>query len=458
MAQTTTVRSSPAVHPAASRLPYILLALLGIGIVIAAIWWTQNRNTTPQSNLGVSPTSTVVVPTTTTATPSTPTRPAPVVTRDTVAPGAPTQLRVTQKSPTSVSLAWKASTDNRGVSGYDIFRDNASIARGVKPTSFSATGLSPNTTYTFMVQAKDVAGNTSAGASITVTTASGNDVTVPTISTPTAINISSTSVQITWTTNEPATSEVEYGTDTNFGRSVVIQTRRTSHAVVLNDLRSGTNYYYRIGARDAAGNLAFSENFGFTTAGTPDTSAPVISNIRVTAITDSAATLSWDTNEPAQARLDYGTDTNYGQNRVFTTFNTHYSVRISNLTSSTVYHYQIQATDRNDNVARSGDLTFRTLTRASITITNPISGSTVSSTVTVSAGLVSGGDVGRVVFSWTGNGVTKTITDTAAPFSFVWDTTQESNGTYTIVARAYTAEGSDPIATSGPVTVTVSNP
>src|SRR3989344_7878553 len=215
MAQTTTVRSSPAVHPAASRLPYILLALLGIGIVIAAIWWTQNRNTTPQSNLGVSPTSTVVVPTTTTATPSTPTRPAPVVTRDTVAPGAPTQLRVTQKSPTSVSLAGQASTDHRGVSGYDIFRDNASIARGVKPTSFSATGLSPNTTYTFMVQAKDVAGNTSAGASITVTTASGNDLTVPTISTPTAINISSTSVQITWTTNEPATSEGEYGTDTN---------------------------------------------------------------------------------------------------------------------------------------------------------------------------------------------------------------------------------------------------
>lgn len=67
-------------------------------------------------------------------------------------------------------MAWGASTDNVGVTGYAVLRNGASVAT-VTGTSYSATGLSPSTAYTFQVKARDAAGNLSAGSNtVSVTT------------------------------------------------------------------------------------------------------------------------------------------------------------------------------------------------------------------------------------------------------------------------------------------------
>jgi chitinase len=92
---------------------------------------------------------------------------------DTQAPTVPGNLRVTATTSTSVSLAWNASTDNIGVTGYDVFR-NAALAGATAATSFTVSGLSANTTYSFTVKAKDAAGNVSP-ASNTVTATTTND-------------------------------------------------------------------------------------------------------------------------------------------------------------------------------------------------------------------------------------------------------------------------------------------
>jgi endoglucanase len=82
----------------------------------------------------------------------------PVV--DTMPPTAPTNLAVTATSSTTVSLSWTASTDNVGVTGYRIF--NGSTQVGTSPTTtFTVSGLTPNTSYTFTVRAFDAAGNQS---------------------------------------------------------------------------------------------------------------------------------------------------------------------------------------------------------------------------------------------------------------------------------------------------------
>ncbi len=74
---------------------------------------------------------------------------------------------------TSTNLTWGASTDNVGVTGYDVLRNGATVAT-VTGTSYSATGLSPSTAYTFQVKARDAAGNLSAGSNtISVTTSAG---------------------------------------------------------------------------------------------------------------------------------------------------------------------------------------------------------------------------------------------------------------------------------------------
>jgi hypothetical protein len=89
---------------------------------------------------------------------------------DTTPPSVPTGLAGTATSGTSVGLTWNASTDNVGVASYTVFRNGSSIGTPTT-TSFTDTGVSPSTTYTYTVNAKDSAGNTSAqSAPVSVTT------------------------------------------------------------------------------------------------------------------------------------------------------------------------------------------------------------------------------------------------------------------------------------------------
>lgn len=79
---------------------------------------------------------------------------------DVTAPSIPTDLGASPISNTQIDLSWNASTDNIGVVGYRIFRDGGLVATTTS-TSFSDTGLTPLTTYTYVVQAFDIAGNNS---------------------------------------------------------------------------------------------------------------------------------------------------------------------------------------------------------------------------------------------------------------------------------------------------------
>jgi len=82
---------------------------------------------------------------------------------DTTAPSAPANLAVTGTTASSVSLSWGASTDNVGVSGYQVFRNGTSVGT-VTSTSFTDTGLSASTSYAYTVKARDAAGNVSAAS------------------------------------------------------------------------------------------------------------------------------------------------------------------------------------------------------------------------------------------------------------------------------------------------------
>ncbi|MFI7365014.1 glycoside hydrolase family 6 protein [Streptomyces sp. NPDC050149] len=92
---------------------------------------------------------------------------------DTQAPTAPTGVTVTAKTSGSVSLSWTASTDNTGVTGYDVFRDGVKVGSSTT-TSYSDSGLSASTAYSYTVKAKDAAGNVSAASSaLSATTSAG---------------------------------------------------------------------------------------------------------------------------------------------------------------------------------------------------------------------------------------------------------------------------------------------
>jgi beta-lactamase superfamily II metal-dependent hydrolase/chitodextrinase len=90
---------------------------------------------------------------------------------DTTPPSAPTNLTATTASSSQINLAWNASTDNVAVAGYRVFRGGAQIAT-VSTTSYSDTGLTAGTTYSYTVVAYDSVGNTSASSNTASATTS----------------------------------------------------------------------------------------------------------------------------------------------------------------------------------------------------------------------------------------------------------------------------------------------
>lgn len=91
-------------------------------------------------------------------------------TSDSDAPTVPTNLTATAVSNSQINLSWTASTDTFGVSGYRVFRDSVFLATSTV-TTYSDTGLTASTTYSYTVSAFDAALNISAhSATATATT------------------------------------------------------------------------------------------------------------------------------------------------------------------------------------------------------------------------------------------------------------------------------------------------
>ncbi|WP_329224794.1 discoidin domain-containing protein [Streptomyces sp. NBC_01460] len=113
-------------------------------------------------------------------TPLTPVRPTPpVLGGDAVPPTAPGNFRVNAVTDTTVALAWTASTDNVGVTGYRIRRitDGTATPIGTAPanvTAFTVSGLTASTSYTFDIQALDAAGTVSQPSARVIVTTNGS--------------------------------------------------------------------------------------------------------------------------------------------------------------------------------------------------------------------------------------------------------------------------------------------
>jgi uncharacterized lipoprotein YddW (UPF0748 family) len=177
---------------------------------------------------------------------------------DTEAPSQPTNLTATAVSGTQVNLTWTASTDNVAVTGYKVFRDGVQIGTSVA-TSYSDTTCSPSTTYSYEVSAYDAAANESVRSAPAVVTTPG-DTTPPVITSIVGTGVRS-GFRIDWTTNEPATSQVEYGLTTSYGSMTTLDSNLvTSHSVTQTGLARKTTYHYRVRSRDAAGNEAVSSD------------------------------------------------------------------------------------------------------------------------------------------------------------------------------------------------------
>lgn len=139
-----------------------------------------------------------------------------------------------------------------------------------KNHEITLTGLVPEKTYYYIVGASDASANASSGDQGSFTTGAGDaDTTKPVISGTTATAITKTGATITWTTNEPATSKVYYGTgnplDLGTALSQSSSGLQTNHSVVISGLTANLTYYYVVEAADLANNKTTEVQKSFTT-------------------------------------------------------------------------------------------------------------------------------------------------------------------------------------------------
>ncbi len=283
----------------------------------------------------------------------------------------------------SVQITWdtdEASSTyiNYGAtSSYGTTTSEIDTSPRVTSHSVTISSLTPSSTYHFKLNSKDASTNLVQSTDQTFTTSAAPDVTAPIIS-----NIISTpnhiSVQITWDTDEISSSVVEYGETASYGTSTSeadTSPRVSSHSVIVSGLTASTTYHFRVKSTDASTNLATGTDQTFVTNGTPDVTAPIISNVVATPAGTSVV-VTWDTDEIASSLIDYGATASYGTSTTESDISprvTSHSVTIGGLASQSLYHFRIKSTDDSTNLATGSDGTFSTTD-----ITSPVVSSIVA--------------------------------------------------------------------------------
>jgi len=178
---------------------------------------------------------------------------------DTEAPGAVTDLASSNTTSTGTELSWSASTDNIGVTNYEVFQDGASIGNTGTSTTFNVTGLTAGTSYDFTVFAEDAAGNVSAVSNTeTVNTPSAADTEAPGAVTDLASsNTTSTGTELSWSASTDNVGVTNYEV---FQDGASIGNTGTSTTFNVTGLTAGTSYDFTVFAEDAAGNVSVVSN------------------------------------------------------------------------------------------------------------------------------------------------------------------------------------------------------
>ncbi|HEY3263215.1 MAG TPA: fibronectin type III domain-containing protein [Pseudonocardiaceae bacterium] len=280
---------------------------------------------------------------------------------DTEPPTAPTNLTATAASGTQINLAWTASTDNGAVTGYQIERcqgagcsDFAQIA-SVAGTTYSNTGLTGSTSYSYRVRATDTAGNPSLYSN--VASASTPDTEAPTApSNVTAAAASGTQINLAWTASTDNVAVTGYKVErcqgagcSNFAQIATV----TGTTYNNTGLTNATTYSYRVRATDAAGNQSPHSNVA--SAATPDTEAPTApANLTATTRTSSRVDLAWTASTDNVGVTGYRIErcvnsgcTNFAP--LTTVTGTAYSD--TTVTADKIYRYRVRATDFADNLS-----------------------------------------------------------------------------------------------------------
>ncbi|MEK4513354.1 alpha-amylase [Paenibacillus sp. FSL K6-2524] len=165
-------------------------------------------------------------------------------------PTVPTNVQGTAVGTTSINLTWNASTDDKGVVKYEIYRDGVLIGE-TTTTSYTDTTVSANKTYSYTIKAVDTIGQKSAATTaISVTTGSGTQDQIPTA--PANVQgtaVGTSSVSLTWSPSTDDKGVVKY----EIYRDSTLRGESVSTSYADSNIANDKTYIYTVRAVDTIG-------------------------------------------------------------------------------------------------------------------------------------------------------------------------------------------------------------
>lgn len=213
-------------------------------------------------------------------------------------PNAPSGLSATPNSSSEISLSWNDNANNE--TNYVVERSTSSgsgfvqvTTLGANTTSFTDSGLSPNTTYYYRVKATNTQGssNYSNEANATTQSGGGGGGTPDAPSGLGAAASSSSEINLTWTdnSNDETSFVVERSTTSGSGFATIVTLGANATSYTDNGLSASTTYYYRVKASNTNGDSGYSNEANATTqsgggGGTPYTIAQTSGSFYITTL------------------------------------------------------------------------------------------------------------------------------------------------------------------------------
>ena len=284
-----------------------------------------------------------------------------VKTVDTTKPSSPSEVAVGKITHNSAEVTWQESTDNVGVTGYNIYLNNKLVNTSpVTELRCELTALEAETEYQVKVEALDEAGNTSVSDPISFTTKTAPDNEAPTAPGGVAVSsITDNSAVVSWTASTDNVGVAGYNIYLNDNKINALPV--TELQFQLTGLAAETEYQVRIEAVDGAGNTSSSGSISFATEAlqTSDNEAPTVpSGVAVSGITESTAVVSWTESTDNVGVAGYNIYLN--DNKVNALPITELKFQLTGLTAETEYQVKVEALDEAGNSSISNPVSFVT--------------------------------------------------------------------------------------------------
>lgn len=169
-------------------------------------------------------------------------------------------------------------------------------------------------------------------------------------------------VVINWQSNLSTEGQIEYGLTTAYGfYSKKNSNLLKSHSHIIENLKDGTLYHYRIRAKDENGKEVISSNYTITTLKKAVVLLdPKIVSQKVLETGESSAKINIKTDQDVSVILDYGVTSNLGKIQNSSSFKKEHNLTISNLNADTTYYYKLKIKSSNRRTAQSSQLSFKT--------------------------------------------------------------------------------------------------